>query len=95
MDLTLMNLKRYAIDNRLEIRFTEPGSNTECFISDKGLVKIPAHTENTRIEDVLAAAQSFELVGQDRPQKLSRTRMAEIVTEAFKKRNFAPSKEED
>ena len=95
MDLSLMNLKRYAIDNRLEIRFAEPGSNTLYLITDKGLVKIPTHAETTRVEDVLAAAQSFEVVGQDKPQTLSRTRLAEIVTEAFKKRSFATVKEEE
>lgn len=97
MDLTLMNLKRYAIDNRVEIRFTEPGSDCVCLISDKGLAKIPTHAQDIKIEDVLAAAQSFEVVAQDRPQRLTRTLMVETVNEAFKKRNFAPSasKEED
>jgi hypothetical protein len=95
MDLTLMNLKRYAIDNRVEIRFAEPGSNSVCIISNTGLVKIPAHTENIRIEDVLATAQSFEIVAKDKPQKLTRARMGETITETFKKRNFVSVKEEE
>jgi hypothetical protein len=95
MDLTLMSLKRYAIDNRVEIRFTEPGSDCVCLISDKGLVKIPSHAENIKIEDVLAAAQSFDVIAQDRPQKLTRAQMVETVNEAFKKRSFAPATSKD
>jgi hypothetical protein len=95
MDLSLMNLKRYAIDNRVQIRFAEPDSKIECLISDKGLVKIPSHAENARVENVLAAAQSFEVIGQDKPQKFSRARMSELVIEAFKKRSFVVVKEEE
>lgn len=95
MDITLMNLRRYAIDNRVEIRFVEPDSNCVCLISDKGLVKVPAHPQDIRIEDVIAAADSFEVVRQDKPQRLTRTRMAEAINEAFKNRNFATAKEED
>lgn len=95
MDLTLMNLRRYAIDNRVEIRFAEPGSDCECLISDKGLVKIPTHPENVRAENVLAAAQSFEIIAQNKPQRFTRAVLAEKINEAFKKRSFAPSKEEE
>jgi hypothetical protein len=90
-----MNLRRYAIDNRVEIKFAEPGSACECIISEKGLVKIPSHPENIRAENIVAAAQSFEIIAQDKPQKFTRTRMVETINEAFKKRSFAPLKEED
>lgn len=95
MDLTLMNLRRYAIDHRAEIRFAGPGSDCECLISDRGLVKIPSHAEGIRIENVLAAADSFEVIVQNKPQRFTRSRMAETVSEAFKKRSFGPLKEED
>jgi hypothetical protein len=95
MDLTLMNLRRYAIDNRVEIKFAEPGSDCECIISEKGLVKIPSHPQDIRAENIVAAAQSFEIIAQDKPQKFTRTRMVETINEAFKKRSFAPLKEED
>ncbi|HEX8090298.1 MAG TPA: hypothetical protein VF762_15675 [Blastocatellia bacterium] len=95
MDLTLMNLRRYAIDNRVEIRFAEPGSDCECLISDRGLVKIPTHAENVRAENVVAAAESFEIIAQNKPQSFTRAALVEKINEAFKNRSFAPLKEED
>jgi hypothetical protein len=95
MDLTLMNLRRYAIDNRVEIKFAEPGSNCECLITDKGLVKIPSHPDDIRAENVVAAAQNFEVIARDKPRKLTRTGMVETINEALKKRSLAPIKEED
>ncbi|MFP5263763.1 MAG: hypothetical protein ACLGJB_17925 [Blastocatellia bacterium] len=95
MDLTLMNLRRYAIDNRVEIRFAEPGSDCVCHISEKGLVKIPTHAENVRAESVVAAAESFEIIAQNKSQRFTRAVLADKINEAFKNRNFAPLKEED
>jgi hypothetical protein len=95
MDLTLMNLRRYAIDNRVEIRFVEPGSNCLCLIDNKGLVKIPTNAQSIRVEDILAVSESFELVGKDKPQKLTRAQLVRTVSETFKKRNFAVAEDEE
>ena len=96
MDLVLMDLRRYAIDNRVEIRFVDPGSNSLCMIDSKGLVKIPTNAQNIRIEDVLATADAFEIIDQDKPRKLTRDKLAQTVSETFKKRGFAAvAKDED
>jgi hypothetical protein len=95
MDLSLMNLRRYAIDNRVEIRFVEPGSNCLCLIDNKGLVKIPTGAQTIRVEDILAVAESFEIAGKDKPQKLTRDQLAHTVAETFKKRGFAAATKEE
>jgi hypothetical protein len=95
MDLSLMNLRRYAIDNRVEIRFVEPGSNCLCLIDNRGLVKIPTNAQSIRVEDILAVAENFEVSGKDKPQKLTRDQLARDVAETFKKRGFAVAKDEE
>jgi hypothetical protein len=95
MDLSLMNLRRYAIDNRVEVRFIEPESKLLCLVDNKGLVKIPSGAKTVRAEDVLARADSFEIIGFDKPQKRSRDEMAQAVAETFKKRGFAAAKDEE
>jgi hypothetical protein len=95
MELSLMNLRRYAIDNRVEIRFVEPGSSRLCLIDNKGLVKIPADAQTIRAEDILAVAESFEVAGKEKPQKLTRDQLARAVAEAFKKRGFAAAVKEE
>jgi len=96
MDLALMDLRRYAIDNRVEIRFVDPGSDSLCMIDSKGLVKIPTNAQNIRVEDVLATADGFEIIGQDKPRKLTRGQLVQAIAETFKKRGFAAAaKDED
>jgi hypothetical protein len=95
MDLSLMSLRRYAIDNRVEIRFVEPGSDLLCLIDSRGLVKIPTGAQTVRAEDVLAVARSFEVTGKDKPQKLTRDQLARTISEAFKKRSFVAAKDEE
>lgn len=96
MELTLLDLRRYAIDNRVEIRFADPDSGHECSISTNGQVKIPGERKDFRAEDVLAAAQSFELAGTTRSQRLTRDQMAKVLGEALATRgSAAPTKDEE
>jgi hypothetical protein len=96
MDLVLMDLRRYAVDNRVEIRFVDPDSKSLCMIDSKGLVKIPENAQKIRVEDVLATAEGFELIGQDKPRRLTRGQLAKEIAETFKKRGFAAAaKDED
>lgn len=96
MSLKLMDLRRYAIENRTGIRFADPDSGQECLIDINGQVRSAGHDNDFRVEDVLAAARAFQLTGQGKTQTHTRDQMAEIVSEAFKKRaTAAPSKDSE
>ena len=95
MELKLMDLRRYAIDTRAEIRFGDPESGHECLINIRGQVKIPAEDRDFRVEDVLKAARSFEVIGQGKSQRFARDEMASAIGEAFKERGIAASSKED
>jgi hypothetical protein len=95
MEPKLLELRRYAIDNRLEIRFSDPGSGRACLINVRGQVRIPGDDKDVRIEEVLAAAERFELIGGSTRQQLARDELAEAILEAFKKRGFAAAVKEE
>jgi len=95
LELKLIDLRRYAIDNRAEIKFGDTESGHECLINIRGQVKIPAEGRDFRVEDVLEAARSFEVIGQGKTQHLSRNEMASAIGEAFKERGIAASSKED
>jgi hypothetical protein len=96
MDLKLLELKRYAIDNRSEIRFSDPSSGRNCMINNLGHVKILSDDKDMRIEDAIATAETFEVVESGKSTRFTREAMAEAISESFKRRGFAaPSKEED
>ncbi len=91
MELNLMNLKRYAIDHRTEIKFDGGAPGQHCLINRSGHAKIPGENKEGRIEDWLAAAQSFEIIGQGKPARLTREEMAKTLSEAFGKRGATAS----
>jgi hypothetical protein len=95
MELTLMDLKRYAIDNRSEIRFSDPLSGRNCMINILGQVKILDDDKDLRIEDTLAAAEAFEVVESGKQARFTREAMAEAINESFKRRGFAASVKEE
>ncbi len=95
MELKLQDLRRYAIENRVEIKFADSESR-ECLISNKGQVKIPGDDKDLRIEEALAAASTFEVIGAGKPQRFSREAMAAAIDAAFKLRGpAAVSKDEE
>lgn len=95
MELKLIDLRRYAIDNRAEIKFGDTESGHECLINIRGQVKIPAEDRDFRVEDILEAARSFEVIGQGKSQQFARDEMASAISEAFKRRGIAASSKED
>ncbi len=88
-ELKLLELRRYAIDKRVSIRFRDPGSTRECVINPQGQIKIPTLEKDFRVEEVFAAAQGFEIIGQFGSQQLTRDEMAEELSQAFKQRRIA------
>jgi len=93
MELNLLELRRYAIDNRIELKFSDSGN--EAVINDKGLVKISGDDKTARVEDILTGAQSFDVIRHGKPQRMSREALAEAVSEAFKERGFAAAHSHD
>jgi hypothetical protein len=79
MDLKLQDLRRYAIANRLEIRFGDRASGRWCLVNTKGQVKIPDENKELRVEEVLDEASDFELSGPGKPQQISRDAMAALL----------------
>jgi hypothetical protein len=88
-----MELRRYAIDNRVEIRFSDSGN--EAVINDKGLVKIEGPDKTARVEEILSGAEAFEVIRQGKPQRMGREALAKTVSEAFKERGFAAAHTHD
>lgn len=95
MELKLLELRRYAIDNRCEIRFGDSNTGREGSINDRGQLKIPGDDKNFRIEEVLSSAERFEVVVGGKSAHLNRSEMAEAVAETFKSRGFAASVKEE
>jgi hypothetical protein len=94
MEIKLLELKRYAIDNRVEIRFSDSGH--QFAISDKGLAKVLSEDKAARVEDVLSSAQGFDVIRQGKPARMSRDDMARTISEAHKGRGaVAADKDED
>jgi hypothetical protein len=96
MEPKLLDLRRYAIDNRAEVRLGDSGSGREALINTRGQVKIQGEDKAFIIDDLIAAADWFEVAGQGKPRRLSRGEMAATVAEQFKQRGFATThKDED
>jgi hypothetical protein len=94
MGLKLQDLRKYAIDNRTEITVWEAGRR--CVINVLGQVRIPDDDREFRIDDVVAAADRFEMTIGGKMKRFSRDEIASEIADAFKRRGFAAaSKEED
>ncbi len=82
MELNLLSLRRYAIKNRVEIKFADANSTQPCVITSKGTAQVPGEDKSMRIEDVVSSARSFEIIGKGKPQQLDRAQMTREVTRA-------------
>jgi len=93
--MTLLELRKYAIDRRVEIRFGNPGAAQECLINIKGQVKIPGEEKDFRIEEVFNAAEEFVIVSDGGAQHLTREAMDQIMAEAPEKKGSGLTAEEE
>ena len=95
MSLKLQDLRKYAIDNRIEISILD-SSGHRCAINHLGQVRILDEDKDLRFEDVFAGAENFEMTVGGKLKRLSRHDMAQTIADAFKQRGFAAAaKEED
>jgi hypothetical protein len=93
MDINLLELKRYAIDNRVEVKFGD--SDNQFAINDKGLAKVLSEDKTVRVESILSAATSFEVAGKGKTQHMSRDEMARAINNSLKGRGVAAVEHED
>jgi hypothetical protein len=93
--MKLLELKKYAIDHRVDIKFSDPDKARECEISSRGLVRIPGEDKDFRVEDALSAARDFIIVSQGADRHLTREAMTKEISAASGKTNPGASVEEE
>ena len=95
MELRSADIRRYAVDNRTEIRIIDSGAGRECVFNTRGQMRIPGEDKEVRLEDLLAAADRFEMMAEGKPRVMTREEFAGVISEAFKKRGFAAAHKDD
>ena len=94
--IKLTDIKRYAIDRRVEITVIDSISGHRCLINVRGQALAPEKDRRLSIEEIIDAADSFELSSGGKNQALTRDQIEAVITDHFKSRGFsAASKEED
>jgi hypothetical protein len=96
MAVKLTDMRRYAIDRRVEITIIDSISGRRCLINVRGQASIPGKDRSFKIEDVIDAAESFEVTSSGKPQLLNRDQIAAAMSDHFKSRGFnTASKQEE
>ena len=95
MELKFNDLRRYAIDNRAEIKMTDRNSGRVVVINTRGQARIPGDEKDFLVDDVIAAADSFEVTGENKPEQFNRERLIAAIGEHFKARGFARAVHEE
>lgn len=93
--MNLLELRKYAIDRRVEIRFGDASAGRECLINNRGQAQIPGERKDFRIEEAFAAAEKFEVVGVGGARHLTREAMAKEIDEAWEKKGAGHTVEEE
>ena len=88
MYLKFMDLRRYAIDQRVEIRLIDSGSGRVVVFNTRGQARIPNQDRDFRVEDIIGSADRFEVTGEGKPESFSREKIAAKISEHFKARGF-------
>src|SRR5258708_732497 len=91
MTLSLMDVRRNAIDHRTEIRFRDPQSGQDCVVNARGQFKLPGEDKTISVDEIFAAADQFEMLEGGKPQRRSRAAMAEAITAALRNAASSPS----
>jgi len=100
MELKFNELRRYAIDNRVEVQMTDRGSGRVVVINTRGQAKIPGDDRDFRVDEVISAADNFvvkgvEVKGANKPESFTREQMATALTQHFRMRGFAGASPEE
>ena len=100
MELKFNDLRRYAIDNRVEVRMTDRGSGRVVVINTRGQAQIPDEARDFRVDDVITVADNFEVKsvevkGASKPELFTRDQMAAALNQHFRSRGFAGAAPEE
>ena len=93
--MNLLELRKFAIDRRVEIRFGDASAGRECLINNKGQAQIPGERKDFRIEEAFDAADVFVVVGAGGARHLTREAMAREIDEAWEKKGAGHTVEEE
>lgn len=93
--MNLLELRKYAIDRRIEIRFGDASAGRECLINNKGHALIPGENKDFRVEEAFDAAENFVIVGDGGAQHLTREAMAREIDKAWEKKGAGQPAEEE
>jgi hypothetical protein len=83
MDVSLKDLRAFAVRNRLEVTFQVRTSNAAWMVNRRGLVAHPSIGDSTvsGVEATLEAADEFVVEGDKYPRhRLSREQFIELMT---------------
>ena len=93
--MNLLELRKYAIDRRVEIRFGDSGAGLECLINKKGQAQIPGERKDFRVEEAFDAADKFMIISAAGARHLTRDAMAKELDEAWEKKGAGQHAEEE
>ena len=94
--MNLLELRKYAIDRRVEIRFGAASAGRECLIDNKGQARIPGEMKDFRVEEAFEAAENFVIVGEGETRHLTREAIAKEIDKAWEKKGAGrPAEEEE
>ena len=93
--MNLLELRKFAIDRRVEIRFGDASAGRECLINNKGQAQIPGERKDFRIEEAFDAAEVFVVVSAGGERNLTREAMAKEIDEAWEKKGAGHTVEEE
>jgi hypothetical protein len=95
MELRLQELRRYAIDRRVEVKCTDTSSGRRIVINLRGQVRIPDEDRDFRVETVVGAADAFEICEEAKPRQLTRDQMVSALADHFQARGFAAAAKDE
>jgi hypothetical protein len=93
--MNLLELRKYAIDRRVEIRFGDASAGRECLINNKGQAQIPGEMKDFRVEEAFSAAEKFMIISAAGARHLTREAMAKEIDEAWEKKGAGHTDEEE
>jgi hypothetical protein len=93
--MNLLELRKYAIDRRVEIRFGDASAGRECLIDNKGQARIPGEMKDFRVEEAFEAAENFVIVVEGVARHLTREAMASELDKAWEKKGAGQPAEEE
>ena len=81
--MTLLDLRRYAIQNRVRVQFLSPDAG-ECMVNEHGVLKIPAlaGVPQFQFDSSLAGIDQFKLIPTEessRSQTVSRQQLESLA----------------